>query len=92
MKIFDLHNDVLTKTKDFSCNFSHNCEVICAIYKGNLSMEKSFLIAKKGGNHLKEQPKIIFANKIDTKVFDKEFYLKLLKHIAELKQNQTKNN
>ena len=51
-----------------------------------------FFNCKKGGNHLKEQPKIIFANKIDTKVFDKEFYLKLLKHIAELKQNQTKNN
>ena len=57
-----------------------------------VSFSMSFLIAKKGGNHLKEQPKIIFANKIDTKVFDKEFYLKLLKHIAELKQNQTKNN
>ncbi|MBR6737813.1 MAG: membrane dipeptidase [Clostridia bacterium] len=54
MKIFDLHNDVLTKTKDFSCNFSHNCEVICAIYKGNLTMEKSFLIAK---NFLLKKPK-----------------------------------
>lgn len=46
MKIFDLHNDILTKTNNFSRKFSHFYSVACAIWRNENSWEKSFFIAK----------------------------------------------
>ena len=53
MKVFDLHNDVLTEVENYSkeiLSYPKNVKVITAIYKGNLSFNDAINLSE---NYLK---------------------------------------